>query len=112
MQLSEYQQQASTTMAYPLVGSNLVYPALGLAGETGEVVEHIKKAYRKTGDTWCHGIDRDALGAELGDVLWYVAAIATEAGLDLSEIAGRNLAKLRGRAEAGTLTAAIRGGAS
>ncbi len=46
---------------------------------------------------------RDALAAELGDVLWYVAQLATEAGLDLDEIADDNLAKLLSRQERGVL---------
>ncbi|MGH2741150.1 MAG: MazG nucleotide pyrophosphohydrolase domain-containing protein, partial [Thermoleophilaceae bacterium] len=40
---------------------------------------------------------REALGAELGDVLWYVAQLATEAGLDLDELAQANLDKLQSR---------------
>ena len=46
---------------------------------------------------------REALAAELGDVLWYVAQLATEAGLDLDEIADDNLAKLLSRQERGVL---------
>ena len=47
---------------------------------------------------------RAALGAELGDVLWYVAQIATEAGLAIDVLAAENLAKLRSRAERSALT--------
>ena len=46
---------------------------------------------------------RDALAAELGDVLWYVAQLATEAGLELDEIAADNLSKLLSRKERGAL---------
>lgn len=112
MDLTTYQQTAVSTAKYPNVGDNLVYPALGLAGECGEVVEHVKKLYRKTGRIDCydgslssnasHSHDL-ALALEIGDVLWYIAALASEIGYDLSEIAQMNLDKLADRKAAGTL---------
>ena len=116
MDLTTYQQTAVSTAKYPDVGANLVYPALGLAGECGEVVEHIKKAYRVHGRVSCNtagpgsvttmsGIyNAPQLALELGDVLWYIAALASEIGYDLSEIAQMNLDKLADRKESGTLT--------
>lgn len=84
----EYQDSASRT-AKP---SELQNWGLGLAGETGEVVELIKKAQY-------HGVklNKDDLSKELGDVLWYISAIATESGLNLSDIANSNIEKLKKR---------------
>ena len=96
MRFSEYQRQSRETAVYPDLGRNLVYPALGLCGEAGEAAEKIKKAIRDDGGVLTD--DRQAaLAAELGDVLWYVAQLATEAGLDLEEIAAGNLEKLASR---------------
>ena len=81
---------------YPDAGSNLTYPALGLCGEAGEAAEKVKKAIRDDGGQLTPE-RREALAAELGDVLWYVAQLATEAGLDLDQIAGANLDKLLSR---------------
>ena len=93
MEFNEYQKQSRTTAVYPNQGSNFIYPVLGLAGESGEVAEKIKKVIRdKNGQ-----IDdqtREEVAKELGDVLWYVAQLATELGLSLSDVAGNNLKKL------------------
>lgn len=96
MLLSDYQQRSRATAVYPDAGSNLTYPALGLCGEAGEAAEKVKKAIRDDGGELTPE-RRDALAAELGDVLWYVAQLATEAGLDLGEIARANLDKLLSR---------------
>ena len=98
MHLSDFQQRSRATAVYPDVGSNLTYPALGLCGEAGEAAEKVKKAIRDDGGVLTPE-RRDALAAELGDVLWYVAQLATEAGLDLDEIADSNLDKLLSRRE-------------
>src|SRR3712207_4133908 len=94
MDLADYQRRSRATAVYPGAGANLTYPALGLCGEAGEVAEKVKKAIRDDGGVLTPE-RRDALAAELGDVLWYVAQVATEAGLDLDAIAADNLAKLR-----------------
>ena len=96
VQLSEYQQRSRATAVYPNAGDNLTYPALGLCGEAGEVAEKVKKALRDDGGVLTEE-RRAALAAELGDVLWYVAQLATEAGLELDTIAGENLSKLLSR---------------
>lgn len=98
MRFSEYQRRSRETAVYPQLGDNLVYPALGLCGEAGETAEKIKKAIRDDGGVLTDE-RRDALAAELGDVLWYVAQLATEAGLDLETIADANLEKLASRQE-------------
>ena len=102
MQLSDYQQRSRATAVYPDAGDNLTYPALGLCGEAGECAEKVKKAIRDDGGMLSDE-RRAALAAELGDVLWYVAQLATEAGLELDEIAEDNLAKLLSRRDRGAL---------
>jgi NTP pyrophosphatase (non-canonical NTP hydrolase) len=102
MDLSEYQRLSRRTAEYPREAW-LAYPALGLAGEAGEVAEHAKKAIRDDGGAV--GDERKrAMAKELGDVLWYVAQIATELGLDLDEIARQNLEKLLSRQQRGVLS--------
>lgn len=102
MHLSDYQQRSRATAVYPDAGDNLTYPALGLCGEAGECAEKVKKAIRDDGGALTEE-RRAALAAELGDVLWYAAQLATEAGLDLDEIAEDNLAKLLSRRQRGVL---------
>jgi NTP pyrophosphatase (non-canonical NTP hydrolase) len=102
MDLASYQLRSRATAVYPGAGDNLVYPALGLAGEAGEVAEKVKKAIRDDGGVLTEE-RRAAIAKELGDVLWYVAQLATEADLDLDEIAEGNLAKLLSRRERGVL---------
>ena len=96
MRFSEYQDRSRATAVYPNAGDNIVYPALGLCGEAGEAAEKVKKAIRDDGGTLTEE-RRAALAGELGDVLWYVAQLATEAGLDLEELAEANLEKLASR---------------
>ena len=102
MELSEYQRLSRRTAEYPRAAW-LAYPALGLAGEAGEVAEHAKKAIRDDGGK----VDEErkaAMAKELGDVLWYVAQIASELSLDLDEIAQANLDKLLSRQRRGVLS--------
>ena len=102
MDFKDYQAEARKTAIYPS-DSHVVYPTLGLAGEAGEVCEKIKKQIR----------DRDGIledekflaevEKELGDVLWYVANLASDLKLDLREIARKNLDKLFSRKKRGKL---------
>jgi NTP pyrophosphatase (non-canonical NTP hydrolase) len=103
MLISEYQELSRRTATYPGAGDNIVYPTLGLAGEAGEVAEKVKKLLRDDGGVMSDE-RREALAGELGDVLWYVAQVATEAGLDLDEIAQGNLDKLLSRQRRGVLS--------
>ena len=102
MQFSDYQKASRQTAIYPVIGQGFVYPALGLAGESGEVVEKIKKVFRDQ-----HGAvtdeQRQAIAKELGDVLWYLAQLATELDLDLNQVAQDNLDKLLSRQQRGQL---------
>jgi NTP pyrophosphatase (non-canonical NTP hydrolase) len=102
MELSEYQLLSRRTAEYPREAW-LAYPALGLAGEAGEVAEHAKKAIRDDAGE-VSDERRAAMGKELGDVLWYVAQLASELGLDLDEIARVNLDKLLSRQRRGVLS--------
>jgi NTP pyrophosphatase (non-canonical NTP hydrolase) len=102
MDLAEFQRLSRRTAEYPREAW-LTYPALGLAGEAGEVAEHAKKAIR---DDAGQVTDerRSAMAKELGDVLWYVSQLATELGLELDEIADTNLQKLLSRQRRGVLS--------
>lgn len=96
MELSDYQERSRATAVYPGAGANLLYPTLGLCGEAGEVAEKIKKMVRDDAGVLSPE-RREALAKELGDVLWYVAQLATEAGLELDAVAAGNLDKLLSR---------------
>ena len=97
LSFNEYQHQAVSLAEYPNRGANLIYPALGLAGESGETVDKIKKLWRNSNKTAAHQLtdaERDALVKEIGDVIWYVAALAAELGYQLEDVAQINLDKL------------------
>lgn len=95
MELREYQQEARRTEKKVFAaGSDVVVPILGLAGEVGELLNEYKKRLR---DGDAHTRFPERVSEELGDILWYVAATATKFGLDLNEIAERNLEKTRTR---------------
>jgi NTP pyrophosphatase (non-canonical NTP hydrolase) len=97
MDLNTYQEGARRTARYPNVGENPIYPTLGLCGESGEVADKVKKVLRDHDGVFSEEI-RQALKLELGDVLWYVAQLASELGFGLEEIASANLDKLASRA--------------
>jgi len=96
MNFLDYQKKSRQTALYPDRGQNFIYPTLGLAGEAGEVAEKIKKVIRDKGGK-IDDITRQELAKELGDVLWYLANLASELELDLSNIAQQNLDKLFSR---------------
>ena len=99
MKLNDYQIQANETAIYP---EGLNYPILGLAGEAGELCNKYKKILRdKEGEAAL--LDINEMEKELGDVLWYVAQIATELGVSLETVARINLMKLGDRKGRGVL---------
>ncbi|MCX6798151.1 MAG: nucleoside triphosphate pyrophosphohydrolase family protein [Candidatus Falkowbacteria bacterium] len=102
MTFNEYQVQSRKTALYPNLGANFVYPTLGLSGESGEVAEKIKKILRDKGGL-IGETEKEEIKKELGDVLWYVAQLATELKLDLDEVAETNLKKLFSRLERGAI---------
>jgi len=101
MKIDEYAEAAQETAIYPAT-HRILYPALGMAGEAGEVANKVKKIIRdgieKQPDTW-----REDLASEIGDVLWYCAALAKDLNIPLSQIAAQNRDKLMARKEAGTI---------
>ena len=95
MEIKEYEKQA---LKFAIYDQKVIYPALGLNGEAGEVAEKVKKILRdKNGDI----TETDALeiAKELGDVLWYICAMARYINLSLQDIAELNIQKLTSRAE-------------
>ena len=89
MTFDEYQEFARATAIYP-EDCKVVYPTLGLCGEAGEVAEKIKKHMRD-------GKALFGVGLELGDVLWYISALADDLGVTLEEVAQANVDKLQSR---------------
>ena len=93
MTLDDYQRLAARTIGADRTHEQqLANAALGLAGEAGEVADAMKKHLFHD---W--PLDRDAMAKELGDCLWYVAAMATALGMRLDEIGADNIEKLRRR---------------
>jgi len=96
MDFNKYQELARSTAIYPIIGAPCIYPALGLAGEAGEVVEQIKKIFRDDdGDITKERLDM--IIKELGDTLWYIANLAHELNIPLDYIATTNIEKLSQR---------------
>ncbi len=121
MDFNTYQQEAVKTAVYP-TSVQVVYPAMGLANEAGELLGKLKKVLR--GDANTSGLPNGisatdaravefyinlpaetliALKGEVGDVLWYLAALCDDLGFDLDEIAESNIAKLKSRQDRGVL---------
>ena len=102
MNFNEYQKLARSTAVYP-EEHKVVYPALGLCGEAGEVAEKIKKTIR--GDTALTPLDKvtGSIADELGDVLWYSSALADDLGVTLEEVAQANVDKLQSRKNRGKI---------
>lgn len=103
MDFNEYQKKSRKTAQYPNKGDNFIYPTLGLAGESGEVAEKIKKIIRDDGGVISNDKKQEIL-KELGDVLWYVAQIATELKLSLNKVADFNIEKLYSRKKRGKIS--------
>lgn len=109
----DYHADVSGFAAYPNLGKNLVYPALGVAGEAGELADKIKKLWRNYNKMHISELDRafhpelqamsTGMLKEAGDVLWYLDAVATECGTSLSSIARLNARKLADRAARGVI---------
>lgn len=96
--MNDYQKRAARTLIdapdFDITDGEImiVWNAIGLAGEAGEVVDSIKKSIFHQ-----QGINLTELSKELGDVLWYVAALCTTLGLDMSEVMEKNIKKLEAR---------------
>lgn len=95
MNMTHYQLLAARTINPEQSDKEkLINFAFGLVGETGETIDLLKKII-------FHGHDletnRDKLALELGDCLWYITGMATAAGINLDDIAKRNIEKLKAR---------------
>ena len=98
---NSYQRSATKTAVYP-PEHKILYPALGLAGEAGEVANKVKKVMRdgveNQADDW-----KEQIASEIGDVLWYCAALATDLNMQLGMIASLNEKKLHDRMDRGKI---------
>lgn len=103
--INEYQQIAVTTAVYPEKGTGsvmaLAYVGLGL-GEAGEVQGKIKKILRDDSGV-VSDEKREAVAAEAGDILWYIANLAEELGTTIGELMEQNLHKLLDRKQRGVI---------
>jgi NTP pyrophosphatase (non-canonical NTP hydrolase) len=99
MEFNSYQREALRTDRVPARDgaedeASLIVPMLGLAGETGQLLSEYKKHLR---DGEAHRLFKGRVSEELGDLLWYIANVASKFGLTLDEIAAANLIKVKGR---------------
>lgn len=102
MKLNDYQKMALETAIYPNE-YKVIYPALGMAGEAGEVADKVKKIIRDNNSK----IDNEKaleIAKEIGDVLWYCATMANDLGFDLETIAKMNYQKLHSRQQRGVIS--------
>ena len=103
MDFKTYQKKARETAKYPNLGSNNIYPTLGLVGEAGEVAEKVKKVIRDKNSIFDEE-SKLAIKKELGDVIWYLSNLCTEFNFSLEEVALNNLEKLKLRAAKGKIS--------
>jgi NTP pyrophosphatase (non-canonical NTP hydrolase) len=99
LDFDSYQNEALRTDRVPARdgaenSASLIVPMLGLAGETGQLLSEYKKHLR---DGEAHRLFKERVSEELGDLLWYIANVASKFDLTLSDIAAANLAKVSER---------------
>ena len=97
MEMNVYQKAAAQTAIYRHE-HQVIYPALGLAAEAGEVANKVKKILRDG------KFDREAIADEVGDCLWYIAALCRDLNVSMSDLAAANLKKLQDRKERGVIS--------
>ena len=90
LNFKSYQDMAADTAIYKSE-HQVIYPALGLAAEAGEVANKVTKILRDG------KFDRNAIADEVGDCLWYIAALCRDLNVDMKELAKNNLRKLHDR---------------
>jgi len=95
MKLNEYQDLATVTAVYG-AGIKIIYPLMGMLGECGEVANKYQKVMRDK-EGVLSGDDKKSIIKELGDILWFFSALATDLGVSLEDIAKLNIEKLNDR---------------
>ena len=103
MDFKTYQKKARLTALYPNLGSNNIYPTLGLVGEAGEVAEKVKKVIRDKNGIFDEE-SKMGIKKELGDVLWYLSNLCNEFGFCFDDVALQNLEKLKLRVSKGNIS--------
>ena len=96
-QMNDYQRAAVSAAIYKKEHA-VIYPALGLAAEAGEVANKVKKILRDG------KFDREAIADEVGDCMWYIAALCRDLNIDMQQIADNNIKKLKDRLERGVIS--------
>ena len=99
--LDMYQKVALTTAIYPREQA-IIYPTLGLTGEAGEVANKVKKIIRDGSDSTNEKLVSE-IKSEIGDCLWYIAVLANDFDIKLSDIASTNIEKLALRKQNNTI---------
>jgi NTP pyrophosphatase (non-canonical NTP hydrolase) len=106
MDFNKYQKECRKTdvgtAAQDCLEPGWLYYVMGLGGESGEILEKIKKLFRDKNGV----IDqefKDILKKEMGDVLWYMARLADQFDIEFSDVAKTNIEKLQSRMERGKL---------
>ena len=93
MTINEYQKLAMITLNPELDKKDmLINGVMGLCGESGEVIDIVKKHLAQG-----HELDKEKIIKELGDVAWYMAEIATVLDVDLEDVLVQNIEKLKKR---------------
>lgn len=93
MDFNTYQEKALQTAIYPMP---IIYPALALNGESGEIAEKVKKVLRDKNGIFDDKSKKE-IAKEIGDVLWYCVALSKDLGFSFDDIALMNLDKLKSR---------------
>lgn len=103
MDLNEFQKKAIETAMYP-EKHKIIYPALGLGDESGEVLGKIRKWLREDDGSGEMTHERkESIKGELGDVMWFVSNLANDLGFALEDVAKFNIEKLQSRKERGVI---------
>lgn len=93
MEANEYQRLAMITLNMELTKKDmLVNGVMGLNGESGEVIDIVKKHLFQG-----HDLDKEKIIKELGDVMWYVAEVCSSLDISLDEVLKQNIDKLQKR---------------
>ena len=100
MEFNEYQEEAGWTDLGTSAQDNLVpgwmYYVLGIGGETGELLEKVKKLFRDDKGELSDE-RKDSIILEMGDILWYMARLCSHLDIDFDDIPLRNIEKLSSR---------------